>query len=96
LNIVLAYDVNTETPMGQKRLRKVARICEDWGCRVQNSVFECTVNEEQMQRMRAKLLEIIDRQDDSLRIYRLHGERSDCVEVYGRDTYVDPFGPLVY
>lgn len=94
-DIVVAYDVNTETDEGKKRLRRVAKACESFGQRVQNSVFECSLSDTNLARLRIRLLQIIDTEEDSLRIYYLHGNREDVVEVYGRDLYRDPQDPLI-
>ncbi len=95
IDIVVTYDVNTEDAAGRKRLRKVAKICEAYGQRVQKSVFECSVTAAQMERMRHRLLKVIDNEADSLRIYRLVGGREGCVETYGRDTYEDYESPQI-
>ncbi len=95
MNLLVCYDVNTETPAGRRRLRRVAMICKDYGQRVQRSVFECTVNETQKEMMRQRLLREIDPKQDSLRLYQLPGDREQGVEAYGRDDYVDFTGPLV-
>ena len=95
LNIVLTYDVNTETKAGQKRLRQVAKACEGFGQRVQDSVFECSVSDTDMERFRIRLLKIIDLQHDSLRIYRLHPDRGKVVEVHGIDLYLDMSAPMI-
>lgn len=76
-------------------MRLVAKACEGFGQRVQYSVFECTLSEMQLLRLRVKLLKIIDRAEDSLRIYTLHGRREEVVEVHGRDLYVDPHDPFI-
>ncbi|NJL02614.1 MAG: CRISPR-associated endonuclease Cas2 [Spirulinaceae cyanobacterium SM2_1_0] len=71
MDILVAYDVNTETKAGRRRLRQVAAVCKDFGQRVQQSVFECRVTQAQLEALRAKLLDIIHREQDNLRIYRL-------------------------
>jgi len=95
IDIVVTYDVNTEDAAGRKRLRKVAKICEAYGQRVQKSVFECSVTAPQTERMLNRLLKVIDTEADSLRIYRLVGGREGCVETYGRDTYEDYESPQI-
>jgi CRISPR-associated protein Cas2 len=89
VNIVVTYDVNTETKEGRRRLRRVALICKAFGQRVQFSVFECKVNDMQKERMVSQLASVIDKKTDSLRIYRLHSDRDKSVECYGLNTYVD-------
>ena len=69
--VVVSYDVDTTTPAGAKRLRKVAKGCESRGCRVQNSVFEVIVNPAQLVELQARLGSVIDSDKDSIRIYRL-------------------------
>lgn len=95
MNLVLTYDVNTETRAGQKRLRQVAKACEGYGQRVQDSVFECSISATEMERFRIRLLKIIDPKLDSLRIYRLHPDRDHVVEVHGVDLYTDFSAPLI-
>jgi CRISPR-associated protein Cas2 len=95
MNILVCYDVNTETPDGRRRLRRVATCCKAFGQRVQLSVFECTVNATKMERFRQRLLKEIDTEQDSLRIYYLGPKREEVVEAHGRDVYVDFTAPLV-
>ncbi len=89
MHVVVTYDVNTETKAGRRRLRRVAKICEDYGQRVQLSVFECTVDEMCFDAMMAALEKEIHPELDSLRVYRLHGSRAGAVRSLGRDHYRD-------
>ncbi|MER3422828.1 MAG: CRISPR-associated endonuclease Cas2, partial [Nitrospiraceae bacterium] len=86
MHILIAYDVATDTAAGRRRLRKVALACQDFGQRVQKSVFECSVNEMQYEEVLRRLLEIIKKDEDSLRIYRPIEPRDKHVQVYGIDT----------
>jgi CRISPR-associated protein Cas2 len=95
MDVLVSYDVSTEDAAGRKRLRQVAKVCLNFGQRVQKSVFECSVNEMKLERLRQSLLKCIDLEADSLRIYRLLEPRAEHVEAYGRDTYVDFESPLV-
>ncbi len=95
-NILVTYDVNTETKEGRKRLRHVAIACKNYGQRVQFSVFECTVNEVQYETLKAKLLKIIDPKLDSIRIYKLSADRNMCLESYGVDKYINFEDPLIF
>lgn len=95
MDVLVCYDVATEDAPGRRRLRRVAKTCVSFGQRVQKSVFECSVNDMQMEQFRARLLDCIDEEADSLRIYRLVEPRDQHIESYGRDTYVDYEGPLV-
>ena len=69
--IIVTYDVSTETAAGRKRLRRVAKVCESMGQRVQKSVFECQVNELQFEELERRLLGEIDEAEDNLRFYPL-------------------------
>ena len=69
--ILVTYDVNTETEEGRKRLKKVAKMCLNYGQRVQNSVFECLLDASQFVYFKAKMEELIDKETDSLRFYNL-------------------------
>lgn len=93
--IIVTYDVSTETPAGRRRLRRVARICEGIGQRVQKSVFECLVNEMQYEQLERALLAEIDAQEDSLRFYRLTEPAQLRVRQYGTYKSVDYEGPLI-
>ncbi len=95
MNVLIAYDVATESTDGRRRLRKIAQACQDFGQRVQKSVFECTVNEMQFEELLRRLLEIIDEKEDSLRVYRLVEPKEKYVQVFGVDTSVDFDEPLV-
>ena len=81
--ILVTYDVNTETNAGQARLRKVAKICKNYGQRVQNSVFECLLDASQYVEFKAKLGEIIDNEKDSLRFYKMGNNYKNKVEHVG-------------
>lgn len=95
MDILVAYDVGTDTDEGQRRLRRVALTCQKFGQRVQKSVFECRVNQAQLEQLEAELLKAIDPKRDSLRIYILRGGRDDSVRIHGVDYYVDFAGPLI-
>ena len=88
-DILVCYDVNTEDKEGRRRLAQVARACKNYGQRVQYSIFECSVNEMGLERLRRKLVSIIAPQSDSLRIYHLGSAREDYLEAFGLDKYVD-------
>lgn len=93
--VLVTYDVNTETPAAQKRLRHVAKICENRGQRVQNSVFECLVDPAQWTELRQKLIDTIDQSKDSLRFYFLGSNWKKRVEHCGAKPAYDPQGPLI-
>ena len=95
MQILVTYDVVTETPAGRKRLRKVAQECKNYGQRVQKSVFECCVNEMQYEIMLRSLLKCIDEEEDSLRIYRLREPKEEFVQEYGVNQTIDFDAPLV-
>jgi CRISPR-associated protein Cas2 len=86
--ILITYDINVTTVQGQKRLRKVAKICVNYGQRVQNSVFECKVTEEELLKLKKQLLDVIDIKTDSLRFYRLGNNYDKRVQHIGaKETY---------
>lgn len=93
--IIVTYDVSTETREGRRRLRRVAKICEGIGQRVQKSVFECRVNQMQYEELERKLLAEIDDKEDNLRLYRLTEPVELHVKEYGHFRAVDFEGPLV-
>jgi len=93
--VVVAYDVSTESEEGRKRLRRVARVCENCGQRVQNSVFECLVDAAKWTRVRADLIAEIDQGDDSLRFYFLGDNWRGRVEHVGAKPSYDPQGTLI-
>ncbi|MGI6610787.1 MAG: CRISPR-associated endonuclease Cas2 [Limnochordia bacterium] len=93
--VLVTYDVSTQNPDGQRRLRKVARICENYGQRVQNSVFECLVDPAQWAVLRNRLECAVDKDQDSLRFYFLGSNWKKRVEHVGAKPSYDPQGPLV-
>ena len=84
--ILVTYDVDTISESGQKRLRQVAKICKDYGIRVQNSVFECDVTETQYVRLKAELSDAMDNQLDSIRFYLLNKNDNRRVVTLGKMT----------
>lgn len=93
--VLVTYDVNTETEQGRRRLRRVAKVCENSGQRVQNSVFECLVDPAQWTDMRQRLLKEVDLDVDSLRFYFLGSNWKRRVEHAGAKPGYDPEGPLI-
>jgi CRISPR-associated protein Cas2 len=93
--IIVTYDVSTETREGRKRLRRVAKICEGTGQRVQKSVFECKVNLMQYEELERRLLAEIDEKEDNLRLYRLTEPVELHVKEYGKFKAVDFDGSLI-
>lgn len=93
--IIVTYDVSSETREGRKRLRRVAKICEGTGQRVQKSVFECKVTLMQYEELERRLLAEIDEKEDNLRLYRLTEPVELHVKEYGKFKAVDFDGPLV-
>lgn len=93
--VLITYDVNTETPAGRIRLRKVAKACQNYGQRVQNSVFECLIDTARLKQLQASLEQIIDIKTDSLRYYYLGDEWKKKVEHVGAKPSLDLTGTLV-
>jgi CRISPR-associated protein Cas2 len=94
--MLITYDVNTASRTGKKRLRRVARTCQDFGQRVQNSVFECEVDPAQWAVLRAGLISEIDPEKDSLRFYRLGANGKARIEHVGAKPTLDLDGPLIF
>ncbi len=93
--VLITYDVNTETVSGRKRLRKIAKVCQDYGQRVQNSVFECMLDAAQCKMVQAKLCSLIDQETDSLRFYYLGKQYEKKIEHFGaKNTYM-PEDPMI-
>ena len=87
--VLVTYDVSTQDKAGRARLRKVAKECQNYGQRVQNTVFECIMDNAKTKVVKAKLLEIIDMDKDSLRFYYLGNAYKNKVEHYGTKTSID-------
>jgi len=93
--VVVSYDVSTKDKEGPKRLRKVSEACEDFGQRVQNSVFECVVDPTQWTRLKHRLLDLIEPDTDSLRFYYLGANYRRRIEHHGAKEKTDLDGPLL-
>ena len=93
--VLITYDVNITSPHGENRLRNVARVCLNYGKRVQNSVFECILTEAQFVVLRDQLKGIIDSDQDSIRFYMLGKNWKRKVETLGKDTGIDFTGELI-
>ena len=93
--VIVSYDVATTTPAGQKRLRRVAKTCRDYGQRVQYSVFECIVDPAQWTMLKERLVSEIDPEKDSLRFYYLGSNWQNRVEHVGAKASLDQEGPLI-
>ncbi len=93
--VVITYDVSTLSAEGQSRLRKVSKTCQNYGQRVQNSVFECVVDAAQFTELKIKLKAIIDQDEDSLRFYQLGNNHKNKVEHVGIKKSIDLEGPLI-
>lgn len=93
--IVVSYDVSTKTPEGKRRLRKVAQACEDYGQRVQCSVFECWVDPTHIALLKQRLLGVMDLNADSLRLYHLGEQWRGRTEHFGAKVVRDPQGYLI-
>mgnify|MGYP002624846948 FL=1 len=93
--ILITYDVDTTTKAGEKRLRKVARECVNYGQRVQNSVFECLLTEAQLVGLKSTLSAIINDTTDSIRFYFLGNNWQRKIETIGRQTSFDPTEALI-
>lgn len=95
MEVLVAYDVSTETREGRRRLRRVADVCVGFGQRVQYSVFECHLTPMQFEQMLHRLLGIINDEEDSLRVYRLREPRDEFSYTYGKRPPRDLREPLI-
>ena len=93
--VIVCYDVNTEAREGRRRLRRVARVCEGTGQRVQKSVFECQVTLAELEELERRLLAEINLEQDCLRLYRLADTRGCEVREHGKFKATDFDAPLV-
>ena len=94
--VIVSYDVSTSTANGRKRLRKIAKACQNWGVRVQNSVFECNVDAAQWVKLKNELEEIFNPEEDSLRYYNLGNKYSTRIEHVGAKPAPDLEEPLMF
>ncbi|MEX0683457.1 MAG: CRISPR-associated endonuclease Cas2 [Dehalococcoidia bacterium] len=95
MEVLVTYDVSTETAAGRRRLRRVAKVCEAHGQRVQKSVFECVLNREQLELLKHHLGREMNPEQDSLRIYRLREPRDRYLQVMGKKPPYDLHDPLI-
>ena len=93
--VLVSYDVSTVSPEGKRRLRRVAKVCQNHGIRVQNSVFECNVDPAQWTIMKNQLMDEYDQSEDSLRFYFLGSNYKHKVEHLGAKSAVDVEEPLI-
>jgi CRISPR-associated protein Cas2 len=93
--VLITYDVSTETEAGKSRLRRVSKKCQDFGQRVQNSVFECILDPARLKVLQAALEKIIDPEVDSLRYYYIGDEWRSRVEHIGAKPSIDLEGTLI-
>lgn len=93
--VLITYDVETVNLAGARRLRRVAKECQNYGQRVQNSVFECVLTEAQFALLRNKITSIIDEEKDSVRFYFLGKNWNNRVEFIGKKTSFDVTSELI-
>lgn len=93
--VLITYDVSTQDKAGKTRLRKVAKECVNYGQRVQNSVFECVMDNAQMLLLKDRLLSLIDEKQDSLRFYYLGNNYQTKVEHFGAKESYEAEGVLM-
>ena len=93
--VLITYDVNTEDAAGRKRLNKIAKTCVAFGQRVQNSVFECLLESDDLAVLKHKILCLMDMEKDSVRFYNLGQKYATKIEHYGIKASYEPEGLLV-
>lgn len=94
--VLVTYDVAITTNGGATRLRRVAKICEQYGVRVQNSVFECIVDATQKKKLEMDLMKVINQQSDSIRIYQLGNQYRNKVNHIGAKETLNVEDPLIF
>lgn len=92
MDILVTYDIDTTTTDGERRLVRVAAICESYGVRRQYSVFECRLSTTRVERLKAELLDTIEPNADTIDIYRMTGQLQDMRETLGIRKSADPGG----
>jgi len=93
--VLITYDVDFSDPGGKKRLRKAARICEKYGLRVQNSVFEMLIDPAQLTKLKSELSKIIDHKTDSVRFYNLGKKWERKIDLIGIEKNYSPIDPII-
>lgn len=94
--VIVSYDVKTSDPKGAKRLRHVAKICQNYGERVQNSVFECLVDTAKLEVMKEQLLDQIDQKQDSLYFFNVGRKYHHKIESFGCKNVIDLEAPVIF
>ncbi len=94
--VLITYDVNTQDAAGKRRLNKIAKICVKYGQRVQNSVFECLVENYDYKLLQNELLKIADLEKDSLRFYNLGAKYNTKIEHFGAKATYDPQDVMMF
>ncbi|MBV8451669.1 MAG: CRISPR-associated endonuclease Cas2 [Deltaproteobacteria bacterium] len=95
MEILVAYDVATDDAAGKRRLRRVAQVCMAYGQRVQKSVFECIINEAELEMLKHRLTREMEKSKDSVRIYRLIEPHSRYLSLIGKQPEFDLHKPLL-
>jgi len=95
VRMLVCYDVDTRTPAGAKRLRRIAEACKDYGVRVQYSVFECRIEPKDWVVLKTRLLSEYKAEEDSLRFYFLDEDSAAKTEHHGIKKPLDVMAPLV-
>ena len=94
--VLITYDVNTENKEGKTRLRKVAKVCKNYGQRVQNSTFECIIEPAQYSYLKSQLSNIIDKDTDSLRFYNMGNNYKRKIEYIGKENILQQDKVLIF
>jgi CRISPR-associated protein Cas2 len=95
MEVIVAYDIATDSDAGRRRLRRVADVCEGFGQRVQKSLFECSISDGELELLVNRLTEEISSEEDSVRLYRLRWRADDGPVVLGRGVAYDLHDPLI-
>jgi len=94
--VIVTYDIAVSSRNGARRLHRAAKICSNYGRRVQNSVYECIVNSTYFQKLKHELLDVINTTEDTIRFYNLGNNYKNKVEYYGMNNGTDVSGDLIF
>ena len=95
MDVLVTYDIATPDNEGHRRLQRTARVCEEFGERLQYSVFECRLTNAGVERLAARLGHVIDPEQDSVHIYRFHGSLTEARRSLGLDVKREPGSPWI-
>ncbi len=96
MNVLITYDISVTTKDGRRRLAKIAKVCLNYGLRVQNSVYECDVDSSQLFNLKNEVLSLYNEDEDSIRIYKLGKNYKTSVQHFGVKSTLKPDEPIIF